>query len=447
MESQDLPPLQEIIYSKIFLSLIFNYKGEEQSNEEEYGQDIEQLEKEINRRLEKNINILNESNELKIVTKNNIYEYKIDKLYLEILTQLIKEKKFKDYYYCLDLIKQLDLKNINITQTIYKGLSEVLDGDKPYMNAYNINDLEDFKDENKINFYYILIIYVFKNIIYIHNINFLIKNMNNFLKLIRNKSGEIKSLLMNIQINQGNENDSLSKIEEILSFFSKYYSGSVSNKTSINEGQSNNANNRRDRLDDLTKNLKKDSSIELNNKIEYYKAKQILTKLNLVINIFPKKDEENNFEYKEILYGEENTKMETKDDFKIDGNYDNITEEDRKISDAEIVYKNYKKLIAFIKEIEDYIKNSGIQFNPQIKLELIREDDEINAREEAHEYKDLYNITCNSTFKNQLKQDELLSFRDENILVHSINGKSQGFINLINELNNEDYLDEKFTYN
>ena len=164
-EDKDLQRFQKIIYSKIILSLIFNYKGEEQSNEEEYGQDIEQLEKEINRRLEKNINILNESNELKIVTKNNIYEYKIDKLYLEILTQLIIEKKFKDYYYCLDIIKQLDLKNINITQTIYKGLSEVLDGDKPYMNAYNINDVEDFKDENKINFYYILIIYVFKNII------------------------------------------------------------------------------------------------------------------------------------------------------------------------------------------------------------------------------------------------------------------------------------------
>ena len=40
-----------------------------------------------------------------------------------------------------------------------------------------------------------------------------------------------------------------------------------------------------------------------------------------------------------------------------------------------------------------------------------------------------------------------MTFKDENILVHSINEKSQGFINLINELINDDYTDEKFIYN
>ena len=139
--------------------------------------------------------------------------------------------------------------------------------------------------------------------------------------------------------------------------------------------------------------------------------------------------------------------MKSIDELKIDGNYDNLTEEDKINTLSEKIYKNYKRLVAFIKEIEDYIKNSGIQFNPQIELELKKEDVDINENEEAHEYKDLYNITCKSTFINQLQEGEVLSFRDENILVHSINGKSQGFINLINELNNEDYLDADFQYN
>ena len=39
-----------------------------------------------------------------------------------------------------------------------------------------------------------------------------------------------------------------------------------------------------------------------------------------------------------------------------------------------------------------------------------------------------------------------MTFKDENILVFSINGKSQGFNNLINELTNEDYDGENFKY-
>ena len=61
-----------------------------------------------------------------------------------------------------------------------------------------------------------------------------------------------------------------------------------------------------------------------------------------------------------------------------------------------------------------------------------------------HEIKDLYNITCHYTFVNQINNNKQLKFKDENVLVHSIDGKSQGFINLMNELDHEDYSDAIF---
>ena len=113
----------------------------------------------------------------------------------------------------------------------------------------------------------------------------------------------------------------------------------------------------------------------------------------------------------------------------------------------EIIYKNYKRFANFIKDIEECIKNADIKFNPQITLELKREFRDINNEINSHnDYKDLYNITCTSTFYNQLEED-VMKFKDKNILVYSINGKNPGFIYLIDELTNDDYKGEIFTYN
>lgn len=452
--NEDLKPIKKILLAKIILILIYNYKGEDEYNEEEDGEDLKLMENQSKVIIDKNLEIFKKLNiECEI---NEIYECKIDNLYKEIILSLIKENKFNDYIFCKSIIDQLDLENINITKTIYEGLYEYFNSNNLFLDIYNIRDLNDVKN---INFYYILIKYIFKNSLYIYNIDFLFKNIKKIFKLIKEQQvqSEKKS-----EFNEYGLND---KIIEILEFFSYKYSDifkSTQNKIyNKNPPYSlsihNYCDDERKEIDNGREISKeeKDTNNSINNKIEYEKAVEILQYLKFKIKIEPcennndNEDSENKFKFIEIEYGKkgENKLLKDEEELKIHEDYDIITNEDKKHENAEIVYKNYKKLAYFLNEIQEYIKYSGIQFNPQIEIELINEEREIYDEEDGHhDYKDLYYITCNSTFINQINNNEELSFKDENILVHSINGKSQGFINLINELNNEDYIDAKFVY-
>jgi hypothetical protein len=151
------------------------------------------------------------------------------------------------------------------------------------------------------------------------------------------------------------------------------------------------------------------------------------------------------FEYKEILYGKNlKYKLNNRDDLKLNENYDLITDEDKnknkneKIENVELVYKNYKKFAVFIEDIEEYIKQEDIKFNPQIILEI--------EKEKIMNENNLYYLTCIYTFYNQMNNNEKMTFRDENILVNSIKGKYEGFFYLMNELSNDDYIGANFIY-
>ena len=181
----------------------------------------------------------------------------------------------------------------------------------------------------------------------------------------------------------------------------------------------------------------------ISKKIEYEKAENILQKLKIIIHI---KNIENktDFEYKEIVYGKNETKLNNITDLKFNANYEEIEEIDKRYNaNAEKVYKNYKKLLKYIEDIGDYIKKTTIQFEPQITLEI--EKDEYNNNNK-NDLKDINYLNCIFTFINQLQDNEKLTFKDENILVNSIEGKSQGFIHLMTELMNEDYNDANFIY-
>ena len=269
------------------------------------------------------------------------------------------------------------------------------------------------------------------------------------------------------------------KIIEILKFFSKIYSDIFISNLNKNQNQMNKlppyshsihsyCTKKRKEIDsgreieglNTLKEFSKGKKVTSNvtdKKIEYEKAVEILNYLNFKIRIEPcenyenkenNEDIENKLKFIEIKYGENKEKtLVDVEELKLQEDYEIITEEDKKYTNAEIVYKNYKKLAIFINDIQDYIKTSRIQFNPQIEFELEKEERDVNEEENSHhDTKDLYYITCKTTFINQINNNEKLSFKDENILVYSINGRSQGFINLINELNNEDYIDAKFVY-
>ena len=457
--------IKKILYAKIILSLIFNFKGEDEYDEEEFGEEIEKMENESKNIINNNLDVFNEMNIN--IDEKEIYHNKIDWLYVEIIGALIKHNKFNDYKYIIDIIEQLGLEHINITNYIFEGLKRILDSNENYVKIYSLNNISDLLNENKINFYYLLIKYILKNSYFIYNIDFLLTNIKKFIKYIKKISEERNSLITtNDILHNDNNNKKIIEILELLSikyyfnifttFHEKFknsnqcYSKSISKICSLERK----INGDEKEFYDKNKNLEINSSNtdEENDynafldKIEYNKAKEILNKLYLKINIFPMENNQNKYIFKEIKYGQNEIPIK-KNELKLYADYDTITEKDKENQDGEILYKNYKRLVNFIQEIEDYIKHSEIKFNPQIILELDKKDHIINEEHVSNEFKDLYNITCKSTFINQLENDREMTFKDENILVHSINGKSQGFINLINELINDDYTDEKFIYN
>jgi hypothetical protein len=430
--------LKRILLSKILLLLINNFKGEDEYDEDEYGEEINMIEKENIEYIEKNIDIFETEFNLQY-NYSDIISKKIDYIYMEIIISLIENDKFTDYDFCWDIIEQLELDKINITNTIFQGLSNAINKDNE--NAYIINNINDLMNEKTLNFYYILIKYMFKkNSFYIYQINFLVKNIYNLINLISRK--ELK-----------NENE---KMKELIKIFSDEYLIPYDIKKILDTSfeSENLVNNSNENV--LVPHIEQrdETNINDNNIIEYSKAEQALERMKIIIQIYPEKKNDRNFEYKEILIGKNEQKLKNDDELKIHADYDSISEIDDladkiKVEKGkiELVYKNYKKLAAFFKDVENSINDLEIKFNPRITLELERELREINKEgDDPHnEYKDLYNITCISTFDNQLDHTTM-KCKDQNILVYSINGRTPGFLYLSNELTNDDYEDAVFKY-
>jgi hypothetical protein len=437
--------LKRILLSKILLLLINNFKGEDEYDEDEYGEEINMIEKENIEYIEKNIDIFETEFNLQY-NYSDIISKKIDYIYMEIIISLIENDKFTDYDFCWDIIEQLELDKINITNTIFQGLSNAIN--KENENAYIINNINDLMNEKTLNFYYILIKYIFKkDSFYIYQLDFLLKNILNLIKLITSKESHIEEL----------KNKKIEELKIILieEYLIPYNIKKIINTSFESLNNSNEVKNIKEKSLSSRKlsNIKAETNINHNNIIEYDKAEKALEKMKIIIQIYQENSNDRNFEYKEILIGKAQQKLESEDELKIYADYDSITDYDNldnKIVEKgkyELVYKNYKKLAGFFKDVENSINDSEIKFNPRITLELERELRDINKEGDPHsEYKDLYNMTCNSTFVSQL-DGSIMKCIDQNILVNSINGRTPGFIYLINELTNDDYDGEIFKYN
>ena len=107
-------------------------------------------------------------------------------MYIEIIVALIKQKKLEDFEFTFDIIKQLNFENIDITKIMFDKLYEILNNNEYYINDYIISNGKDLYNEKKLNFYFILINYILKNPIYLYQIPFLIKTINNVNTILKN---------------------------------------------------------------------------------------------------------------------------------------------------------------------------------------------------------------------------------------------------------------------
>ena len=470
----DLSKLKKIFLSKLIINAIYNFKGSDVYNEEENLKELNEIENENNDIIKVNIEVFKEIN--CIYGVNDIINSKIDLIYMNIIVSLIKLNKFDDYNYYEVILTELNLESIYITNTMFEGLSEELNVEKNgFLKEYMINDVNNLKSEKLINFYYIIIIKILKNSIYISKIKFLNENRIKLIKLIKNN----KDKIINLQLSS----DSKDKIKSILKciyndyYYEKYlttpnveisekkneesflivdsqYNANYDNKSEMNNYSQSNLKDelKQDKKLNDEKGFLFEEKEEPNEtedmrnkpkKISYDIVVQILDHFSLVISIVQKENKPI-IKSEKCFYGKEKIEIQRKD-LCEDGNYEELSEEDKKNKDASIVFKNYKKWLTFIKEVEESINSSEIKFNPRIELEFEKQNDSsINTN--ISENKDYYDILCTSKFINQIDENRLHIYIDRNILVYGLIGPSNGFNYLISELSNEDYENEIFHY-
>ena len=146
----------------------------------------------------------------------DLIEKKIDEIYSEIIITLIKKNKFEDYEYTYNIIQQLDLESIDITDSMFEEINNLLNNDEEIKNKYIISKVEDLFDDKKLNFYFILFKYILKDSYFIYIIEYLYKIKRNIILILNKNSFE--------NIEKLNENQKM-KLNKLLEIFldSKFY--------------------------------------------------------------------------------------------------------------------------------------------------------------------------------------------------------------------------------
>ena len=420
--------VQNIIISKIIIYLI-NYCLEQNEEDSESIQKLESMKQEhidlIQTIMEK-IKIFRRLN----YTIDDVLNKNIDSIYLDIIILLIKTNKFSDFDYVYEIIENLDLKSIALTRVLYEGISQALNENNGYLKYYEIKNIKDLV-EDKINFYYTLIKFIFKNVAYIYNIPFLKKNFMNIISFrdffILNPDYDIYSKMQYLfELHSGynintQSNDNFIKITR----YSNLENPFIKDDNSSDECSSSNLsdiynekNNKTNSLDVLFSNC----------------AEQILNKVTITL-MHDKNDKEGiSYKIKQIKVNNNNLHIRF------------FTHLINNLNPGKnIIYKNYERLINLIDEIKEYISQNELNYTPDIKLEFKRDlemEVEYYLNEPKNQKdKDIFYLTCTSSFVVNEKEgtrDEY-KFNDYNVLVNGLDEEPNGFLYLINELNNEDY--------
>ena len=185
-KNKDNNSITKIIYAKIIIDLINNFRGLDSSENDRYNKKLKEIEDENINYIDNNIKIFQEKFGLNY-NKDDFMNKNLDLIYIEIFNALIENRKLENYDDVIEIIKMLDLENIDITKIMYDKISILLNSNEAYITDYIISKVEDLKNINKINFYYIIIKYLIKRPIYIYNISMLLKTRKNIIKIINEK--------------------------------------------------------------------------------------------------------------------------------------------------------------------------------------------------------------------------------------------------------------------
>ena len=416
--------ITNIIKSKIILELIEYYKKNNNYEEEE------EEEKELKKIYAGNVSII--TNNIKILENFNLFyslkdikEKKIDSIYIDIIISLIKQDKFSDYENTKQILEQLDFENIDITKTMFDELKKVFDSNEDYIQNYNLDTFDDLKNSKIINFYYLLIKYIFKNPIYIYNINFLYNNRNKIIKIIKDE----KQLYT---ITDEKVKDIINLITDSKYYTSLYLQKNNNNNISDKEGKNKN-------LPSSSKSTEEKSSKD--NEINIEKKENEINEKdeNLSQNEINESIKETFYDSKFLVKNDNKGKIYfylLNDDKKGDKLSEDRKKKYNKLEDeTQILEKNFKKFLEFLygfkKQLEKDFKN---KYNLILILHFYQNE---NNKKNSNS---IFNINFKYYYYPPNK-NRLSSFKDENILINGLEGILQGYYFLISDINDSNYKD------
>ena len=458
---------KKIILSKIILDMINAYKEFEHYNEDNDETQLNNIENKSKNIIDVNIKKIKPEFESK-----NIEEF-----YIKIIKYLLTNTS-EDFS---SILEQLDIKNINITSTIFNELSKSL-SDNDFTKNYIINGLNDLEKENIINFYYILLIYVLKDPLYIYQNNFLLQIKRKIIKIFKTKSIDLYNLLYN---NNTLNNDNLKKLNDIINFFadSKYYyknniesiknnqNHSTTNYSKINNTSGTNSHPNIDNLNNLLDNKsngnsssKIDSSIYrekssnsnniIKNKDDISESKDIINKILNDSSFIFEINANNKFKFsinKEIKIGNKDLKYEDLKKIKIPESDNNYKDYEKFLT----IFDDFKN--SFVKKID--IKNS-LKIVLNFKNENKKENLYLNFITENNNKK-LYTIRDILNIKSLSNEKEFLDLiggindyittktNNKNSNISSINSisESNSGVSSINFIQESNSSHDSFVYN
>jgi len=274
--------LSKMILSKICIDLINNFKSLE-NFEDEYIEEISRIEEENKKIISDNLKIFGNCGLGMEVEE--FLEKNIEKIYADLFQSLIKNKKFENYEFIVNVMKRLDMENILITEKMYDELKDVLNKEE-FVKDYKIKNKEDIYDENKINFYFIILKYILKSSFYIYNLNFFFETRKIIINLLKSNEvinkGKIISFNDKITyvIKKLVDSDyyflKIEKLELVLEYYKELLFESKKEDIQL--------------IEDILNNNKKFEDILL---IDYEKAKKMKKKLPIIKFIFEGKYKDN----------------------------------------------------------------------------------------------------------------------------------------------------------
>ena len=421
-------PIKKIIFSKILLCLIKNFN---EIYGDEFGDKCEEMEEDcknwINSEkcsLEKyNINL-----DLDKLADDGV---EIDDIYINILISLIKNNKLNDSQDTLNILSELEIKDLRLNKKIYNGLKPIFNEND--LKKYLISSYSDLINNEIITFYRMLFVYILKSSDYIFNIQFFIDLRTKIIGLVKTNIG-----ILCYDLKKGKSQDNIIKLEEVLPYFinlesykQRYkkenkqstlksnnnnqsvqgsgmsnFKSNQSSESQSNLGSSsfgnpfdNSSAKKREPSDPLNQPNFNDNEQDERKKEQAY---QILKKSKFSMDISYKKGQrEADITYSSIAYGEvENTdKSQTVE----------ITDIKSIKADDEILNSNYEKFLQYLNQIEKDIK---IKYKKEKKINIIIT---FSMTNDSLERSENYKINCNYNINDENRKGER-DFTDEDFL-------------------------------